>query len=124
MSPSLSVVADNDLRAVAAPKLETPKPETVAERVRSLQAEARQLAKDHIYAFTAAMSDLERMAAEIAEGGYFRGQYNHASLLIAAGRRDEAVVWFAQAVRTAPPQSRQLIVATCAREWAIDVGPA
>ena len=69
MSPSLSVVADNDLRATATPKLETPKPETVAERVRHLQAEARQLAKDHIHAFTAAMSDLEQMAAEIAEGG-------------------------------------------------------
>jgi predicted ATP-dependent protease len=69
MSPSLSVVADNDLRAAAPAKLETPKPETVAERVRRLQAEARQLAKDHIHAFTAAMSDLERMAAEIAEGG-------------------------------------------------------
>ena len=69
MSPSLSVVADNDLRAVATPKLETSKPETVAERVRRLQAEAKQLAKDHIHAFTAAISDVERMAAEIAEGG-------------------------------------------------------
>ncbi|MGZ3377973.1 MAG: hypothetical protein ACXU8S_15370 [Phenylobacterium sp.] len=69
MSPSLSVVADNDLRAAAPAKLETAKPETVAERVRRLQAEARQLAKDHIHALTAAISDVERMAAEIAEGG-------------------------------------------------------
>lgn len=61
MSPSLSVVADNDLSI--------PKPDTVAERVRKLQAEARQLAKDHIHAFTAAMTEVERMAAEIAEGG-------------------------------------------------------
>ena len=61
MSPSLSVVANNDLTAA--------KPETVAERVRKLQAEARQLAKDHIHALTAAMSDVEKMAAEIAEGG-------------------------------------------------------
>ncbi|MFI4964579.1 MAG: hypothetical protein ACHP9T_04345 [Caulobacterales bacterium] len=61
MSPSLSVVANNDLNAT--------KTETVAERVRKLQAEARQLAKDHIHALTAAMSDVERMAAEIAEGG-------------------------------------------------------
>src|SRR5882724_11363308 len=37
MSPSLSVVADNDLKA--------PRAETVAERVRRLQAEAKQLAK-------------------------------------------------------------------------------
>ena len=61
MSPSLSVVANNDL---------TPsKTETVAERVRKLQAEAKQLAKDHIHALTAAMAEVEVMAAEIAEGG-------------------------------------------------------
>jgi hypothetical protein len=69
MSPSLSVVADNDLRAAAPTKLEIPKPETVAEHVRRLQAEAKQLAKDHIHAFTAAISEVERMAAEIAQGG-------------------------------------------------------
>jgi hypothetical protein len=61
MSPSLSVVANNDLSS--------PKSETVAERVRKLQAEARQLAKDHIHAFTAALTEVEHMAAEIAEGG-------------------------------------------------------
>lgn len=61
MSPSLSVVADNDLKA--------PRVETVAERVRRLQAEARQLAKDHIRALTAAITEVERMAAEIADGG-------------------------------------------------------
>ncbi|MBL8773240.1 MAG: hypothetical protein JNK30_17795 [Phenylobacterium sp.] len=63
MSPSLSVVADNDLKVV------TPKTETVAERVRRLQAEARQLAKDHVKALTTAMVDLEQLAAEIADGG-------------------------------------------------------
>jgi hypothetical protein len=61
MSPSLSVVANNE----SVPS----RPETVAERVRSLQAEARQLARDHIHAFTAAMTEVEHMAAEIAEGG-------------------------------------------------------
>jgi hypothetical protein len=61
MSPSLSVVANNDLSS--------PKSETVAERVRKLQAEARQLAKDHIHAFTAALTEVEHMAAEIADGG-------------------------------------------------------
>jgi hypothetical protein len=55
------VVANNDLN--------TAKVETVAERVRRLQAEAKQLAKDHIHALTAAISEVERMAAEIAEGG-------------------------------------------------------
>jgi ubiquinone biosynthesis protein UbiJ len=63
MSPSLSVVADNDLHS------SSPKAETVAERVRRLQAEARQLAKDHVRALSEAIADVERMAAEIAEGG-------------------------------------------------------
>jgi hypothetical protein len=61
MSPSLSVVANNDLN--------TQRPATVAERVRKLQAEAKQLAKDHIHALTAAITDAERLACEIAEGG-------------------------------------------------------
>ena len=63
MSPSLSVVADNDLKTVL------PKSETVAQRVQRLQAEARQLAKDHIKSLTSAMADLELLAAEIADGG-------------------------------------------------------
>ncbi len=63
MSPSLAVVADNDLKAPPA------KAETVAERVRRLQAEARQLAKDHVKSLSAAMIDLEQLAAEIADGG-------------------------------------------------------
>ena len=63
MSPSLSVVADNDLKTLV------PMAETVAQRVRRLQAEARQLAKDHVRSFSAAMSELEHLAAEIADGG-------------------------------------------------------
>jgi hypothetical protein len=66
MSPSLSVVADNDLKSS---RTEPLRAETVAERVRRLQAEAKQLAKDHVRAFTAAMTEVEHMAAEIAEGG-------------------------------------------------------
>lgn len=65
MSPSLSVVADNDLHTATA----AAKPETVAERVRRLQAEAKQLAKDHVRALAEAMMAAEHMAAEIAEGG-------------------------------------------------------
>ena len=66
-APTLSVVMDNDLMssAVATPA----KPETVAERVRRLQAEARLLAKDHVRALTDAIMNAERLAAEIAEGG-------------------------------------------------------
>ena len=63
MSPSLSVVADNDLKTVL------PKAETVAQRVQRLQSEAKQLAKDHVRALTSAMVSLEELAAEIAEGG-------------------------------------------------------
>ncbi|RAK68780.1 hypothetical protein [Phenylobacterium kunshanense] len=47
----------------------TTKPETVAERVRRLQAEARQAARDHVKAFAVAMVDLQQFAAEIADGG-------------------------------------------------------
>ena len=65
MSPSLSVVADNDLKTVQS----SPKGETVSERVRRLQAEAKQLAKDHIKALVQQIGDLEVMAAEISEGG-------------------------------------------------------
>lgn len=63
MSPSLSVVADNDLKIVPQ------KAETVAERVRRLQVEARQLAKDHVQSLAVAMADLEVLAAEISAGG-------------------------------------------------------
>lgn len=61
--PCLSVVADADLKASA------PKAETVGQRVRRLQLEARNLAKDHIRALNQAIVDVETMAAEIADGG-------------------------------------------------------
>jgi hypothetical protein len=61
MSPSLSVVATNDLNSS--------KQETLAARVRRLQIEARDLAKDHVRGLSAAIVNVERLAAEIAEGG-------------------------------------------------------
>jgi hypothetical protein len=61
MSTALSVVADNDRQTV--------KTVTVAERVRRLQTEARQLAQGHVLALTAAMAEANRLALEIAEGG-------------------------------------------------------
>jgi len=64
MSPSLSVVADNDLKSSTGPKAET-----VAQRVRRLQQEAKTLAKDHIRALNQAIVDVEQLAAEIADGG-------------------------------------------------------
>jgi hypothetical protein len=59
VTPSLSVVTN------------TPpaKPETVAVRVKRLQDEARALALDHVRALTAAIEQVEAMAAEISEGG-------------------------------------------------------
>lgn len=65
MSPSLSVVADNDLKTSPS----SPKAETVAERVRRLQSEAKQLAKDHVRSLSDAIMSVEQMALEIAEGG-------------------------------------------------------
>ena len=62
MSPSLSVVADNDLKT-------SPKTETVAERVRRLQAEAKQLAKDHIRSLSAALGDLGGHLLDVHDGG-------------------------------------------------------
>lgn len=49
--------------------LPAPKPETVAERVRRLQREARALACDHVHTLASAMLELSDMAAEIADGG-------------------------------------------------------
>lgn len=57
MSPNLALVPAE------------PKPETVAQRVRRLQSEAKALARDHVYAFTAAMKDVQKIGAEIADGG-------------------------------------------------------
>ena len=63
MSPPLSVVADNNQLSPA------PKTETVAQRVRRLQQEAKTLAKDHVRALTTSLMQVEELAAEIAEGG-------------------------------------------------------
>lgn len=64
MSPSLSVVADNAVQNPAASK-----GETVAQRVKRLQTEAKQLAKDHVRSLSQALMDVEQLAAEIAQGG-------------------------------------------------------
>ena len=41
-----------------------------------------------------------------AEGGYFRGQYNLATLLLADGEAVEAATWFERALAAAPPAAR------------------
>jgi TPR repeat protein len=41
-----------------------------------------------------------------AEAGYFRGQFNHAAVLAAAGETVEARVWFERALTSAPAEAR------------------
>ena len=63
-----------------------------------------------------------------AEAGYFRGQYNWASLLREAGRIDEAVVWFERAAAggNAIGASRcaRGIAGACVRRSLRSLGPA
>src|SRR5689334_16049206 len=63
MSPTLSVIHRGPNISIPAPG------ETVAERVRRLQAEAKDLAREHVKALARQIADLEVVAAEIAEGG-------------------------------------------------------
>jgi hypothetical protein len=60
MTPPLSVVASN------ATPLST---SDLSERIRRLQAEAKSLAREHIYALEQALLQVERLSAEIADGG-------------------------------------------------------
>lgn len=59
MKPPLHVVAAD----------EPPRPETVAQRVRHLQAEAQRLAADHVQGLLESMAWTTALAREIAEGG-------------------------------------------------------
>jgi TPR repeat protein len=44
-----------------------------------------------------------------AEAGYFRGQYNYASMLAGEGRAHEAAAWFEAALAGAPAKSRTVM---------------
>ena len=48
-----------------------------------------------------------------AEGGDYRGRFNHARLLAEDGRVDEAVTWIGRAAETAPPAFVQRMKAWC-----------
>ena len=61
MTPPLSVVADNSARTIATGD--------ISERIRRLQAEAKSLAREHIFALERALVEVERLSAEIAGGG-------------------------------------------------------
>ena len=53
-----------------------------------------------------------------AEAGYFRGQYNWASLLLKAGRFDEAATWFERAAVGGTAAVRRAVVELIARAGA------
>jgi hypothetical protein len=55
------------LRAIQGDK--TTRPEHVSARVKSLQAETRRLAREHVNALTDALQTVEQLAHEIATGG-------------------------------------------------------
>ena len=61
MSPSLAVVADNTALPVEA--------ETLSARIQRLQRETRVMAVEHIKALEAAIDEVARLAAEVADGG-------------------------------------------------------
>jgi hypothetical protein len=44
-------------------------PDALAHRVRRLQVEARSLAREHVELLAAALTDVSRLSAEIADGG-------------------------------------------------------
>ena len=52
-----------------------------------------------------------RAYRQSAEAGYFRGQYNYATLLLSAGRRADAIAWFCRAASGGPPVLRARITA-------------
>ena len=64
MTPPLSVVADN-----SADKSKPLTGRELSERIRRLQAEAKSLAREHIQALSLALIEVERLSAEISDGG-------------------------------------------------------
>ena len=66
MSPSLAVVADN---TALPPSEASAEAETLSARIQRLQREARMMAVEHIQALEAAIDEVTRIAAEVAEGG-------------------------------------------------------
>lgn len=59
-SAALSVVADNNQSTATS---------GVADRIKRLQAQAKNLAREHVKALEQALLDVERLSAEIADGG-------------------------------------------------------
>jgi inorganic triphosphatase YgiF len=64
--PYFSVVADNATMDAATAQVRVG---ALSERVKRLQAEAKALAREHVQALEDALAEVERLSAEIAEGG-------------------------------------------------------
>ncbi len=64
---TLSVVTENG--AAVAEATPPARLESISDRVKRLQAEARSLAREHVLALQAALGEVERLAAEVASGG-------------------------------------------------------
>lgn len=64
--PSLSVVAGNAPMDLGEAQVQA---EALSARVRRLQAEAKSLAREHVQALEDALIAVERLSAEIADGG-------------------------------------------------------
>ena len=61
-APALAIVSDTPMPRDAAP-------ESISQRVKRLQLEARGLAREHIQALEAALAEAAKIAAEVATGG-------------------------------------------------------
>jgi hypothetical protein len=66
--PRTAARAQSHLTVISPPAVETPV-ETVAQRVRRLQAEARALAREQVAELEVKLEEAAAIAAEIAEGG-------------------------------------------------------
>jgi hypothetical protein len=64
MSPSLAVVSMNP-----APEADNAAAEPLTARIRRLQEEARNMAREHISMLEVSLAECGRLAAEVAEGG-------------------------------------------------------
>lgn len=67
-APSSAAPAHAAARAVSKPALAVVS-ESVADRVRRLQAESRALAREHVAALLSGLEDAQRLSAEVADGG-------------------------------------------------------
>lgn len=66
---TLAVITHTPLTSRQPERIVVGSSETIAQRIKRLQGEARLLAAEHVAGLTAALNEVERLAAEIADGG-------------------------------------------------------